>query len=52
MWFAYPYISETDSSQDVRLQASQMLQVFNCEGENRLLTVLDKLEDTICSAKH
>jgi hypothetical protein len=34
-------ISETDSSDDVQLLASQMLQVFNVEGENKLFTVLD-----------
>lgn len=42
-------ISVTDSSDDVQLLASQMLEVSNIEGENRLLTVLDKLQDTICS---
>jgi hypothetical protein len=33
--------SETDPSEDVQLQASQLLQIYNIEGENRLLTVLD-----------
>lgn len=33
--------SETDSSYDVRLQASQMLEVFDAIGENRLLNVIN-----------
>lgn len=34
--------SETDPSEDVQLQANQMLQIYNIEAENRLLTVLEK----------
>lgn len=33
--------SETDSINDVRLQASQMLEVFDAVGENRLLNVIN-----------
>lgn len=33
--------SKTDPSEDVQLQASQMLEIFNIKGENMLLTVLD-----------
>jgi hypothetical protein len=32
-------LSETDPSDDVKQQASQMLQIYNIQGENRLLKV-------------
>ena len=42
-------LSKSDPSQDVQLQASQMLEVFDAEGEIRLLSVLNQQEQLIAN---